>query len=252
MTKTSSGLAIAAPVLILFCASASPALAQYEVFDPWTFQEQTITYAQAVQQVAQGAQQLEQLQNQLAAQQSMIQSLGADATSSTLAVINANAQQILQQAAGIGFNSANAGQTFAGAYPAAAAVAGFNGAQLAGALSTWRSNNSAALQTAIRMQSEIATDQGSTTSAVQNAVEASNSASGQTAAIQATNQLLAAVAAQLAQLQAILITQGQAEASLAAASQNSAAAASSALQATAAQVTTAITPPPGVTDTTHM
>ncbi|MGV1352855.1 hypothetical protein, partial [Klebsiella pneumoniae] len=72
-------MAIAAPVLILFCASASPALAQYEVFDPWTFQEQTITYAQAVQQVAQGAQQLEQLQNQLAAQQSMIQSLGADA-----------------------------------------------------------------------------------------------------------------------------------------------------------------------------
>jgi len=182
----------------------------------------------------------------------MIQSLGADATSSTLAVINANAQQILQQAAGIGFNSANAGQTFAGAYPAAATVAGFNSAQLAGALSTWRSNNTAALQTAIRMQSEIATDQGSTTSAVQNAVEASNSASGQTAAIQATNQLLAAVAAQLAQLQAILITQGQAEASLAAASQNSAATASSALQATAAQVTTAITPPPGVTDTAHM
>jgi P-type conjugative transfer protein TrbJ len=252
VTKSLHLIAGAASAALTFALAAAPAQAQYEVFDPWTFQEQTITYAQAVQQVAQGAQQLQQLQNQLTAQQAMIQSVGSDSTSATLATVNANALQILQQAQGIGFNSANAGQAFASAYPTTSTVAGFNNTQLSSALSAWQANNSAALQTAIRMQGQVASNQAATSTAVQNAVNASNSAAGQTAAIQATNQLLAAVAAQLAQLQAILLTQGQAQATLAAQQQSNAAAAASAIQITTSQVQTAITASPGVTDTTHM
>jgi P-type conjugative transfer protein TrbJ len=240
------------PCAVALAFAAVPAHAQYAVFDPWTYQEQTITYGQAVQQVAQGVQQLQQLQNQLTAQQSMIQNLGSDSTSGTLGTVNANALQILQQAQGIGFNSANAGSAFATAYPTTSTVAGFNNSQLSSALSAWQSNNSAALQTAIRMQSQVASNQAATATAVQNAVNASNGAAGQTAAIQATNQLLAAVAAQLAQLQAILLTQGQAQATLAAQQQAGAAAAASAIQTTTAQVQTSVTAPPGVTDTTHM
>ena len=245
------GVAMASPFVALVLG-ASPALAQYEVYDPWTYQEQTITYGQAVQQVAQGVQQLQQLQSQLQAQQSMLQSLGSDATSGTLASVNAAAQQILAGAGGIGFSSASAGEAFANLYPATTAVAGFNNSQLSSALATWQANNTSALQTSIQVQGQVASNQSATASAVQNAVNASNTAPGQTAAIQATNQLLAAVATQLSQLQAILITQGQAQATLAGQQQASAAAAQSAGQSTTAQVQTAITAAPGVTDTSHL
>lgn len=252
MTKSLRLLTGPALAVLALAASSAPASAQYEVYDPWTYQEQAITYAQAVQQVAQGVQQLQQLENQLQAQQSMIQNLGSDSTSGTLTTVNANALQILQQAQGIGFSSANAGSAFASAYPTTSTVAGFNNTQLSSALNAWQGNNTAALQTAVRMQSQIASNQAATTTAVQNAVNASNAAAGQTAAIQATNQLLAAVASQLAQLQAILITQGQAQATLGAQQQSNAAAASSAIQTTSSQVQTTITAAPGVTDTTHM
>jgi len=252
MTNAFRLLIAPASAIVAIILGASPAYAQYEVYDPWTYQEQTITYGQAVQQVAQGVQQLQQLQSQLQAQQNMLQNLGSDATSGTLASVNAAAQQILAGAGGIGFNSASAGSAFASLYPTTTAVAGFNNSQLNSALTTWQANNTSALQTAIQVQGQVASNQSATASAVQNAVNASNNAPGQTAAIQATNQLLAAVATQLAQLQAILITQGQAQATLAGQQQASAAAAQSASQSTAAQVQTTLTAAPGVTDTSHM
>jgi len=232
--------------------AGSPAHAQYEVYDPWTFQEQVITYGQAVQQVANGVSQLQQLESQLTAAQSMLQNLGKDATSAVVSQVGAQAQQILQQASGIGFNSANAGQAFAAQYPTTAAVAGFNLEQLTSALSAWRANNVAALQSAVQMQAQVASNQQATASAVQNAVTASNAAPGQTAAIQATNQLLAAVAAQLGQLEAILLTQSQAQAVLQGQEQQAGAAAQSVIATTNSQVQTAITAPLGVTDTTHL
>jgi type IV secretion system protein TrbJ len=252
MTNSLRLLIATASAIVAILLGASPAYAQYEVYDPWTFQEQTLSYGQAVQQVAQGVQQLQQLQSQLQAEQSMLQSLGSDATSGTLASINSAAQQILQGAGGIGFTSANAGDAFASLYPTTAAVAGFDAGQLKSALATWQANNTSALQTAIQVQGHVASNQAATASAVQNAVDASNSAPGETAAIQATNQLLAAVATQLSQLQAILITQGQAQATLAGQQQASAAAAQSASQTTASQVQTTITAAPGVADTTHL
>jgi len=252
MTSPARRLIASASALAATILEAPPACAQYEVYDPWTYQEQAITYGQAVEQVAQGVEQLQALQSQLQAQQSMLQSLGSDATAATLASVNAAAQQILAGAGGIGFTSPGAGGGFANLYPGAAVVGGFNTSQLNAALATWQANNTAALQTAVQIQGQVASNQTATASAVQNAVNASNTAPGQTAAIQATNQLLAAVATQLSQLQAILITQGQAQAALAGQQQASAAAAQSAGESTAAQVQTAITPAPGVTDTSHM
>jgi P-type conjugative transfer protein TrbJ len=232
--------------------AVSPAHAQYEVYDPWTYQEQVITYGQAVQQVANGVSQLQQLQSQLQAAQSMLQNLGSDSTSGTVATVSAQARQILQQASGIGFNSANAGAAFAMQYPTTSTVAGFNAGQLNSALTAWQTNNNAALQSAVQMQAQVASNQQATATAVQNAVAASNAAPGQTAAIQATNQLLAAVAAQLAQLQAILLTQSQAQALLQGQQQQAAAAAQSVITSTDSLVQTTIAAPPGVTDTAHL
>jgi P-type conjugative transfer protein TrbJ len=248
--KLAGAMAAIAAAAALF--AAAPAYAQYEVYDPWTYQEQTITYTQAVQQVAQGVQELTQLQNQLTAQQNMIQNLGSDSTSAQLAAINSAAANILQQATGIGFNSATAGTTFANTYPPGTTVAGFNNQQLASALNTWLANNTAALQTSVQVQNAVAQNRTATTTAVQNAVNASNAATGQTAAVQATNQLLAAVAAQLAQLQDILITQSQAQVALAAAKQASSASSSSATSTLQGQMQTSITAAPGVTNTSTL
>lgn len=252
MTKTLRRCLAGTATAIALAAVTAPAHAQYEVYDPWTYQEQAITYTQAVQQVANGVSQLAQLQSQLQAQQSMLQNLGSDNTSGTLAGVNTQAQQILQQAQGIGYSSASAGQAFSSQYPPSSSVSGFNSGQLNSALSVWQNNNSAALQSAVNMQASVASNQAATATAVQNAVNASNNAPGQTAAIQATNQLLAAVAAQLAQLQAILLTQSQAQATLSAQQQQDSATAQSLVTTTQTQIQTTITPPPGVTDTTHM
>ena len=83
-------------------------------------------------------------------------------------------------------------------------------------LGTWRQNNALALQQALQMQNAIAQGQPITSAQVASAVIASQGAAGQTSAIQATNQLLATVTAQLTQLQNLLITQARAEQTLAA------------------------------------
>ena len=83
-------------------------------------------------------------------------------------------------------------------------------------LGTWRQNNALALQQALQMQNAIAQGQPITSAQVASAVSASQGAAGQTSAIQATNQLLAAVTAQLTELQNLLITQARAEQTLAA------------------------------------
>jgi P-type conjugative transfer protein TrbJ len=88
---------------------------------------------------------------------------------------------------------------------------------------------------------------------VTSAIGASQAASGQTSAIQATNQLLATVSAQLTQLQAILTTQARAV-ELA---EQQARADSAAALSTASQFEESVNggaPPtaPGVTDTSNL
>ncbi|MGC1303745.1 MAG: conjugal transfer protein TrbJ [Caulobacteraceae bacterium] len=243
-------LAAGACACVLGCATT--ASAQYEVFDPWTFQEQTLSFGQAVQQVSQGVTELTQLQNQLTAAQSAIQNLGSDNTSATLATVNQQAAQILQQAQGIGFNSASAGSAFATAYPGSTTVAGFNNAQLGSALSTWQTNSAQALQNAVTIQNQVAQNRAAISGAVSKAVTASNGAAGTTAATQATNQLLATVSAQLAQLQDILVTQGQAQAALAGTNQMAGAAAQATVTQTQQQTNKTLTSAPGVTNTSTL
>ena len=150
-------------------ALSAPAHAQYEVFDPWTYEEQALTYAQAVQQVSQATQQLTQLENQLQTQENMVQSLGSDFSSPQLASVNA-----------------------------------------------------------------------------------SNTASGQTGALQATNQLLAAVSGQLAQLQDVLITMSQAQTTLAAQKLQDAPVVQSVTNTYQQQTSQSLTAAPGVTNTNSL
>ena len=178
-----------------------PATAQMAVIDP-------AAIAQAVKQVAQQLQQIQQLQAQLTNQAAMLQKLGTNVTG-PLQSITSQATQLLQQAQGIGYNSQNVSQQYSQVYPAN--MQGMSFAQITQALASWQTNSRQTLQQAMATQNQIVQAQPATAKAVNGAVAASQGAAGQTAAIQATNQLLAALSTQLTQLQTILITQGRAE-----------------------------------------
>jgi P-type conjugative transfer protein TrbJ len=186
-----------------------PAQAQLTVVDP-------AAIAQAVKQVSQQLQQIQQLQAQLANQAAMLQKLGTNVTG-PLQSITSQATQLLQQAQGIGYNSQNIARQYQQLYPAS--MQGMSFAQITQALATWQTNSRQTLQQAMAAQNQIVQAQPATAAAVNGAVTASQGAAGQTAAIQATNQLLAALSTQLTQLQNILITQARAEQTAAAQAQ---------------------------------
>lgn len=176
---------------------------------------------QAQQQVTHALTQIQQLQDQLSNQARMLQGLKTDVTG-PIAQITGQATAILQQAQGIGYNAQNVSQQFASLYPKS--MPGATLASTQASLASWRDNNALALQDALQMQNQIAQGQPITSAQVASAVTASQGAAGQTAAIQASNQLLATVSAQLTQLQNLLITQARAEQTLAAQAQASQAA----------------------------
>jgi P-type conjugative transfer protein TrbJ len=176
------------------------ASAQVTVIDP-------VAIAQAVRQVAQQLQQIQLLETQLANEAAMLRSLGTNVTAPLLS-INAAATQLLQNAQGIGYNSQNVAAQYSQTYPTSMSGASF--AQIVQALATWQAGSRQTLQQAMATQNQIVQAQTVTATAVQGAVAASQNASGQTGAVQATNQLLAALSTQLTQLQTILITQARA------------------------------------------
>ena len=183
-------------------SGAAPPLAQAQitVIDPGAI-------AQAIKQVSQQLAQIQLLQAQLSNQAAMLQRLGTDVTG-PLAAITAQATQLLRQAQGIGYNSQNLVQQYEQIYPAT--MQGMSFAQNGQALATWQANSRRTLQEAMATQNQVVQAQPATAAAVNGAVAASQSAAGETAAVQATNQLLAALSTQLTELQTILITSGRA------------------------------------------
>ena len=168
---------------------------------------------QAEQQVSNQLTQIQRLESQLTNQAQMLQHLQTDITG-PIAQITGQATQILQQAQGIGYGAQNVAQQYASLYPTT--MPGASLASTQASLATWRQNSGLALQQALQMQNQIAQGQPVTAAQVAQAVQLSQGAAGQTAAVQATNQLLATVSAQLTQLQNLLITQARAEQTLSA------------------------------------
>jgi len=221
-------------------------------YDPNWCSEQALTIAQQALQLQNQLSAITNLQSQVAAAQQQLQSLGADSTSATLQTVNAKLAGVLQQGAGIGFNTQGAGVSFAAAYPTTSTTAGFNASELAAALSTWQANTAAALKTSVTVQNTIAQQQAGVQGAVQGAVAASNAAPGSTAATQATNQVLAAVTTQLRQLQDIVIASSQAYDVAQASAQQAGASAASITTQTQGQTLSTVTPPLGVSDTSSL
>lgn len=192
---TLSGLGLA----LGLAALGAPARAQVTVYDP-------AAVAQALKQVQQGLQQIQALQSQLSNQARMLQTLGVDVTG-PLRDIAGQASALLLQARGLGYQAASISQGFADLYPDD--LSGVSAHDLAARLTNWSQNSRQTLQEAMQVQNQIVQAQGATRQAVASAVGASQAAAGQTAAVQATNQLLAALSTQLTQLQTLIITQAR-------------------------------------------
>jgi P-type conjugative transfer protein TrbJ len=211
-TFSPAGFALA----LALTATASPpfAHAQMAVID-------IRAILQAQQQLANSLTQIQRLQAQITNQAAMLQKLPTDMTG-PVAQIARQATGILQQAQGLGYGSQTIAHQYATTYPSTQPGASLATTQAS--LATWRRNNALALQQALQVQNSVAQGQPVTSAQVASAVSASQGAAGQTSAIQATNQLLATVTAQLSQLQSLLITQARAEQTLAAQAQASQAA----------------------------
>ncbi len=193
--------ASAAAVLVLTFAAGPPAAqAQVTVIDP-----AAITHL--VQQASNSLRQIQQLEMQISQYQAMLQKIGSDVTG-PLAQITSQATGLLQQAQGLGYTGQSIAQQFQSLYPSN--LNGSSFASLQSSLAGWRNTSSQTLQEAMAIQNQIAQSQPTTANAVTGAVAASQGAAGQTAAIQATNQLLATVSTQLTQLQNLLITEARA------------------------------------------
>jgi P-type conjugative transfer protein TrbJ len=165
--------------------------------------------AQAAKQVSQGVEEINHLKSQVDAQMNMLKSIGSN-YASILPGMNGELASILSSASGIGYSASDVTGLLQSLYPDAPTIAGLTPTDLANALQAWHNATNQSLQTALQTQQRIAQQQPSMQAAVTSALGASQGAAGQTSAIQATNQLLATVSAQLTQLQAILTTQARA------------------------------------------
>ncbi|CAN7657192.1 P-type conjugative transfer protein TrbJ [Phenylobacterium sp. LjRoot225] len=208
--------ATAAAALVAFSAiPPAPAQAAMVVYDP-------AAVAQAIRQVAQGLQQINNLKQQVAYQAQMLQRLGTDVTH-PLSAISAQATSLMQSATGIGYSGADVAMDFQTLYPSS--MGGSSLSQILAKYANWQQNQRATMNDALRLQNQIVASQPTTAYAVNSAVSASQSAQGQTAAIQATNQLLAALSSQLQTLQTILVAQARTQETILAQQQASTAAA---------------------------
>ena len=78
-------------------------------------------------------------------------------------------------------------------------------------IATMQTQARQATQSSMTLQGQVASNQPQIAAAMQSATTASNAAAGPTAALQATNQMLTALSAQIADLQSILIGHMRAE-----------------------------------------
>jgi P-type conjugative transfer protein TrbJ len=205
-------------VSLVLAAASPPAQAQVTVIDPTAIGHLIDQYNNQITAISNQLTQIQRLESQLTNQAQMLQKMQTDVTG-PIAQITGQATQILQRAQGIGYGAQNVAQQFSNLYPGTMPGASLTTTQAS--LAQWRQQNSLTLQQALQMQNQIAQGQPITSSQVAQAVTASQGAAGQTAAIQATNQLLATVTAQLTQLQSLLITQARAEQTITAQAQAS-------------------------------
>jgi P-type conjugative transfer protein TrbJ len=168
------------------------------------------SFGELVSQLNQGAQQLTQLQNQLTAQLNAIKSLPGTLLPG-VGQLAQQTQQLMQQINTIQNMGSNLQQQITSLYPTN--FSNLNSVSgVLSELSSMQSQTRSAYQSSLQMQSQVAANQPQISGDIQSADEESMTASGTTAAVQASNQILGTLSQQLGDQQALLIAQYNAQA----------------------------------------
>jgi P-type conjugative transfer protein TrbJ len=206
MTRRGVGRAIAIAIGVLAAAAAAPAGAQLAVFDPQNYAQNLLTASRALAQIENQVASLQNQAQMLLNQGRNLQPLGFS-TLPALQADMARVEGLLAQAGRVANDVAAIQQEFAAHY------SGSGSAQTlaAAADARWR-NSLDAFQHVLEVQATVAQSLASTESQAGALAGQSQGAAGALQAAQASNQLLAVQAKQLADLTAVLSAQSRAEA----------------------------------------
>lgn len=188
---------------------ATPAAAQWTVFDPSNYAQNVLQAARTLQQVNQ---QITSLQNEATMLVNQARNL-ASLPYSSLQQLQQNVrrtQALLQQAQNIAFDVRSIDQAFQRQYGSASMTA-TDRQLVTGARSRWQ-NTVGGLQDAMRVQAGVVGNIDSNRAEMATLVTRSQGATGALQATQAGNQLLALHAQQLADLTAMMAANGRAQA----------------------------------------
>jgi P-type conjugative transfer protein TrbJ len=186
---------------------ATPAAAQWIVYDPTNYAHNVLTAARALQQINN---QITSLQNQAQMLINQARNL-ASLPFSSLQQLQQNVQrtqQLLQQAQGIAFNVQQIDQAFQQQY-GNVSMSATDQQLVADARTRWQ-NTVGGLQDAMRVQAGVVGNIDTNRTQMSELVGRSQSATGALQATQAGNQLLALQSQQLSDLIALLAANGRA------------------------------------------
>ena len=193
--------------LSLVLASA-PAQAQWVVFDPNNFSQNVLTAARELQQIQNQITSLQNEAQMLINQARNLTSLPYNAVSQFQADIT-RTQQLLGQAQGVIYNVGQIQSTFQHTYPNGYTGGASSAQMIADAQTRWQ-NTLFSYQDALKTQATAVGNLSTTQTQVGALVGVSQGATGALQASQATNQLLALVSKQLADVTALLAANGRA------------------------------------------
>ncbi|MFZ4072080.1 MAG: P-type conjugative transfer protein TrbJ [Caulobacterales bacterium] len=192
--------AVALPASVVLPMPPAHALGGDIVFDPSNYAENVLAAARALEQINNQIRQIE-LQARMLAQNPL-------QLSPELAASIGEARELLDRAEGLAFDVRRIGSDLATLYPQT-----WEAYDLGAVLSQsdrWVAQSRASLRTAMEMEARAAQSIGQSREQIATALGSSAGAEGQTAAVQAGNQLLGVQAAQLTEIHALLVAQGRA------------------------------------------
>jgi P-type conjugative transfer protein TrbJ len=189
----------------------APAQAQWTVFDPQNYAQNLLTAARALQQVNN---QIQALQNQAMMLQNMATNLNPlNDISQISGMVNSLTQitNLMNQAQGISFNVNSTIAAWTRAYPTSYPAGTGNATLAADAQQRWQ-NSMAAFQDTLKVQAQVVQNVQSDTVTLTKLTNDSQSATGNLAVTQATNQLIALSTKQQLQIQSLMAAQYRATA----------------------------------------
>jgi P-type conjugative transfer protein TrbJ len=200
MQKALRSLVMLGLAVIVAATPMAPARAQMTVIDPTNLAQNLLQATRALEQINNQIRQIEQATQML--RQNPLQ-LSPELTQSI-----SEARELFNTAQGIAFEVNQVGENLRTLYPET-----WEDFDLAGVLQQserWEQESRESLQRAMEAEARAARSIEGSRNRIDQALQSSSSAEGQTGAIQASNQLLGVTASQLAEIHALLIAQGRA------------------------------------------